>query len=80
MTHFDIKRERKEINSFVDILHQLPINERRSYVWKIAFKALKNRSLGTNISATTTPNNQTIGHLMNNTIERYKVKVILNIH
>ena len=74
ITQFDIKREEKEI-TFVDILHQLPIEERRYYVWKTAFKSLNNQSFGINTHSAT--NKQTIAHLINNTIERYKVRIFL---
>ena len=76
MTQLDIKVGQNEI-TFVDILHQLPIKERRHYVWKKAFKIINNRAFGSNSSSAATTNNQTITHLINNTIERYKVRVVL---
>ena len=68
--HAPIKRRHREIN-FVDILHRIPIGERRYYVWKRAFEVLNNHSSGNSISVAT--NNESISRLINNTIDRYKV-------
>ena len=68
-------------DSFVDILHNLPVNERRYFVWRTAYEILNsNRSISINNDhRDTTTYNQTIQQLINKTVSRYKVRKMFTI-
>ena len=68
-------------DSFVDILHNLPINERRYFVWRTAYEILNsNRSISSsNDYRDTATYNQTLQQLINNTVSRYKVRKMVTI-
>ena len=68
-------------DSFVDILHKLPVNERRYFVWSTAYEILNsNRSISFNNDYRDTATyNQTLQQLINNTVSRYKVRKMVTI-
>ena len=68
-------------DSFVDILHNLPVNERRYFVWSTAYEILNsNRSISINNDYRDTATyNQTLQQLINNTVSRYKVRKMVTI-
>ena len=68
------KRMRNKKTTFLDILHTLPINQRRYFVWQRALTVLSNQtnSIGYQIESTT--NNNTINQVVNDTITKYKVR------
>ena len=71
----------READSFVNILHNLPVNERRYFVWRTAYEILNsNRSISINNDYRDTATyNQTIQQLINNTVSRYKVRKMVTI-
>ena len=71
----------REKDSFVNILHNLPVNERRYFVWRTAYEILNsNRSISIiNDHRDTAAYNQTIQQLINNTVSRYKVRKMVTI-
>ena len=71
----------RETDSFVNILHNLPVNERRYFVWRTAYEILNsNRSISINNDhRDTTTYNQTIQQLINKTVSRYKVRTMVTI-
>ena len=71
----------RETDSFVNILHNLPVNERRYFVWRTAYEILhSNRSISFNNDYRDTATyNQTLQQLINNTVSRYKVRKMVTI-
>ena len=71
----------RETDSFVNILHNLPVNERRYFVWRTAYEILNsNRSISFNNDYRDTATyNQTLQQLINNTVSRYKVRKMVTI-
>ena len=71
----------RETDSFVNILHNWPVNERRYFVWRTAYEILNgNRSISFNNEYHDTATyNQTLQQLINNTVSRYKVRKMVTI-
>ena len=59
--------------TFADILHKLPIHERRYFVWKRALEIFNNQSNHIEYHVESKDNDTTINHLINTTITKYKV-------
>ena len=60
--------------TFLKVLHSLPSNERRIYVWRKALESLNNQAISTENRNGSSNNNQTIHTLIENKIQRYKVR------
>ena len=61
--------------TFLKVLHSLPSNERRIYVWRKALESLNNQTIPTENRNGSSNNNQTIHNLIENEIQRYKVGI-----
>ena len=61
--------------TFLKVLHSLPSNERRIYVWRKALESLNNQAISTENGNETYNYNQTIHDLIENQIQRYKVRI-----
>ena len=60
--------------TFVEILRKLPSNQRRFYVWNKAFESLNNQSFSSEFGIESLKCNQTVHQLIENTIQKYKVR------
>ena len=60
--------------TFVEILRNLPSNQRRAYVWNIALESLDNQSFSSEFVHEYSNQNQTIQQLIESIIQRYKVR------
>ena len=65
----------KNDKTFLKVLHSLPSNERRIYVWRKALESIHNQTISTENKNESSNNNQTIHDLIENHIERYKVRI-----
>ena len=72
-----IKLHMKNDMTFLKVLHSLPSNERRIYVWRKAVESLNNQTIYTENRNGSSNNNQTIHQLIENEIQRYKVRIWL---
>ena len=61
--------------TFLKVLHSLPSNERRIYVWRKALESLNNQAISTENRNESYNYSQTIHNLIENQIQRYKVRI-----
>ena len=73
-----IPESRREL-TFADILHNLPVEEKRNFVWKTALEILNNNHSNVYGYPTKSFHNETIVNMISNLISNYKVRVIIKI-
>ena len=70
-----IPESRREL-TFADILHNLPVEEKRNFVWRTALEILNNNHSNVYGYPTKSFHNETIVNMISNLISNYKVRVI----
>ena len=71
-----MKLSLKDNVTFLDMLHSLPSNERRNFVWKKALESLNNQTISAVSRNSSMDSYQVLHQLIENAILRYKVRVV----
>ena len=72
----NMKLSLKDDVTFLEMLHSLPSNKRRDFVWKKALESLNNQTISAVSRNSSMDSYQVLHQLIENAILRYKVRVI----